>query len=318
MTMKALRFHEYGGPEVLRIEDAPIPEPGEHQIRVKVSGSGVNPIDWKVRQGYMQAFMPLELPAIVGWEFSGTVSKLGAGVTTFGVGDEVYGHSRSGTTAEYATARVDQVAIKPFSMDLADAAAVPLAGTTAWQALFDVADLKPGQRVLIQAASGGVGTFAVQFAKWKGAYVIGTASAKNHHLLKELGADELFDYRTTPYETVVKDVDVVLETLGGAENMKKSLSVLRPGGILVSPVGGAPTDEAKAQGKRAQNLSMQPSAPQLSEIAALIQDLLARPIIDTVDTDARSSGSPKRKPSRPRSRQNRRRRHAIGLSSTQL
>jgi NADPH:quinone reductase-like Zn-dependent oxidoreductase len=283
MTMKALRFHEYGGPEVLRFDDdAPIPEPGEGQIQVQVSGAGINPVDWKIREGHLQAYFPVDLPATVAWEFSGTVSKLGPGVTEFNVGDEVFGHSRYGTIAEYTVASVLGVALKPFSMDLPDAAAVPLAGTAAWQALFVAADLQPGQRVLIQGASGGVGTFAIQFAKWKGAYVIGTASAKNHHLLLEAGADEMIDYRTTPYETAVKDVDVVLEAVGGPENMLKSLSVLKPGGILVSITSAEPEEEAKAQGKRAVHHFMTENSAQLTEIAYLIQDLKVRPIIDAV------------------------------------
>ena len=281
--MKALRFHEYGGPNVYRFdEDAPTPEPGEGQIQVKVCGAGVNPVDWKLREGYLQAFLPIELPAVVGWEFSGTVSKLGPGVTGFNIGDEVYGHSHVGCVAEYTLAAVDAVALKPFSLDLADSASVPLAATTAWQALFDVAQLQTGQKVLIQAASGGVGTFAVQLAKWKGAYVIGTASAKNHHLVKELGADEVIDYTTTSFETVISDVDVVLEAVGGDDNMAKSLSVLKPGGIIVSITSPEPTAEAEAQGKRAAYLFMKPSVEVLNELAGLIQDLKVRPVVDAV------------------------------------
>lgn len=281
--MRALRFHQYGGPEVLRFEDdVPIPEPGTGQIQVQVSGVGVNPVDWKVREGYLQAVFPVEFPVTVAWEFSGTVSKLGQGVTKFSVGDEVFGTCRTGSAAEYLVAQADTTARKPAGMDLPDAAAIPIAGVTAWQALFDAADLQPGQRVLIQAASGGVGTFAVQLAKWKGAYVIGTASAKNHHLLRELGCDELIDYRTTPFETVVKGVDVVLETVGGDENMLKSLSVLKPGGILVSITSAEPAEEAAAQGKRAVHVFMNDNSADLDKLSALIQDLRVRPIIDTV------------------------------------
>ena len=280
--MKALRFHEYGGPEVLKIEDAPIPEPGEGQIQVKVCGSGINPIDWKQREGYLEAYFPATFPVTVAREFSGTVSKLGNGVTEFSIGDQVYGIAPFGTTAEYTIADVSATALKPVSMDLADAASIPLAGMTAWQALFDVANLQPGQKVLIQAAAGGVGTFAIQFAKWQGAYVAGTASKKNHHLLMEMGADELIDYNTTDYSTVLKDFDVVLEAVGGDENMRKSLSILKPGGILVSITSAEPTEEAEAQGKRAAHLFMQPSTKDLTKIADLVQDLKVRPIIDAV------------------------------------
>lgn len=280
--MKALRFHDYGGPEVLTFDDAPIPEPGPGQVQVKVSGAGVNPIDWKLREGYLKAHFPIELPAIVGREFSGTVSKLGEGVTNYSLGDLVYGIAPIGTTAEYTVADVNAIALKPFSMDLPDAASVPVAAMTAWQALFDVADLKPGQKVLIQGASGGVGTYAIQFAKWKGAYVIGTASQKNHHLLMEMGADEVIDYRTTDYSQVVTDVDVVLEAVGGDENMTKSLSVLKPGGILVSITTPEPTEQAEAEGKRAAYCFMQANPEDLRHIADLIQDLIIRPIIDAV------------------------------------
>jgi len=280
--MKALRYHEYGGPEVLKIEDAPVPEPSEGQIQVKVSGSGVNPVDWKLREGNLKAYFPVQFPATSGREFSGTVSKLGPGVTEFSIGDEVYGLGSTGTCAEYGLASVDATALKPVSMDLPDAAAVPLAGLTAWQAIFDLADLKAGQRILVQAAAGGVGTFAVQFAKWKGAYVIGTASTKNHHLLHELGVDEVIDYRKTDYSEVLKDIDVVLEAAGGEENMRKSLSVLKKGGILVSITTQEPTEEALAQGKRADYLFMKPNTGQLRQIANLIQDLQVRPVISSV------------------------------------
>lgn len=281
--MKALRFHRFGGPEVLQIdEDAPVPEPGVGQIQIQVSGAGVNPVDWKLREGHLQAYFPVDLPATVAWEFSGTVSKLGAGVTQFEIGDEVYGHSHLGTTAEYTIASVDEVARKPSGMDLPDAGGVPLAGTTAYQAICHVANVQPGQRVLIQAAAGGVGSFAVQFAKVRGAYVIGTASKKNHHLAMELGCDEVIDYNSTSYETVVSEIDVVLEAIGGEANMLKSLSVLKPGGLLISISSGEPTEEAEKQGKRAVYHFMKASAADLAEIAALIQDLRVRPVIDAV------------------------------------
>ena len=280
--MKALRFHEFGGPEVLSYDDAPIPEPGPGQVQVKVSGAGVNPIDWKIREGYLQAIFPTELPSIVGREFSGTISKLGDGVSEYSVGDQIYGIAITGATAEYAVADLGSIAHKPFSMDLPDAASVPLTGMTAWQALFDVANLQTGQKILIHGASGGVGTFAIQFAKWKGAHVIGTSSKRNHHLLMEMGADELIDYQTTDFTEVLTDIDVVLDAVGGEESGLKALSVLKPGGILVSIAGVSPTDEAESQGKRAVNCRMQANPVDLKHIADLIQDLIVRPIIDAV------------------------------------
>lgn len=281
-TMRALRFHEFGGPEVLRFDDGvPVPKPGPGELLIKVAGSGINPIDGKVRSGAMQAYFPAALPQIISREFSGTVAGLGEGVTDFKVGDEVFGIAPSGTCAEYAVAAAAATGLKPPSMDLADAGAVPLAGMTAWQALFDKAGLEPGQKVLIHAAAGGVGSFAVQFAKWRGAFVYGTASKENHHLLQELGVDVPIDYRTEKFEEVAKDVDVVLETIGG-EQISRSLAALKPGGILVSITTPPSEEEAKASGKRAVHMSMKPKRADLDAISGLIQDLLVRPILSLV------------------------------------
>jgi NADPH:quinone reductase-like Zn-dependent oxidoreductase len=275
--MKALRFHSYGGPEVLVFDEVPVPEPAAGQVLVKVSGSGVNPIDWKVREG----LFALPLPCTVGYDFSGVVEKLGEGVTAFAVGDEVYGYSDAGTCAEYTVCADTAMAKKPVSMDLPDAAAIPVGAMTAYQALFEKGDVKNGDRVVILAASGGVGTFAVQLAKWKGAYVIATASAANAKLLQDIGADEILDYHTKPFETHTSNVDFVLDTLG-KDNVLKALSVLKPGGTVVS-LAPLPKDiEEAAQGKHAVNLGMQPKREQLEQIANLIEDLKVLPVIDTV------------------------------------
>ncbi len=276
--MKALRFHSFGGPEVLVFDDAPVPEPGAGQVRVKVSGSGVNPVDWKIREGH---FIPtLPLPAIMSSEFSGTVEKLGEGVTDFNLGDEVYGIA-TGSCAEYVVADVATTGLKPVSMDLPDAASIPLAGMTAYQCLFDVANLQAGQRVVITAASGGVGTFAVQLAKWKGAFVIATCSAKNAHLVQELGANEILDYHKENFEDIVSDIDVVLDAAGG-DTAIRSLKALKPGGIVVSIASKAPTEEAAAVGKRSVNHYMKGKRHDLDHLAALVQDLQIRPVVDTV------------------------------------
>jgi NADPH:quinone reductase-like Zn-dependent oxidoreductase len=271
--MKAVRLHDYGGPEVLRYEDAPKPEPGAGEVLVRVHAAGINPVDWKIRQGYLKAVRQYPMPLIVGWDFSGVVESVGAGVTQWKPGDEVYGRpdlARSGTYAECFVVRESEIQRKPKSVDHVQAAAIPLAALTAWQALFEAGGVAAGQRVLIHAAAGGVGSFAVQFAKLKGAHVSATASARNHAYLKDLGADQVIDYNTTRFENVVSDIDMVLDPLGG-ETRARSWKVLKKGGILVSILGPPPSeDDAKAAGARSALMLVKPSQPQLAEIASLV------------------------------------------------
>jgi NADPH:quinone reductase-like Zn-dependent oxidoreductase len=259
-------------------DEVPVPEPGVGQVTVKVSGCGVNPVDWKIREGRYDPI--LGLPAIMGREFSGTVDRLGPDVSDFKVGDEVYGIAE-GSCAEFVVASVDAMGLKPSSMDLPDAAAVPLAGMTAFQSLFDVANLQNGQRAVITAASGGVGTFAVQLAKWKGAYVIATTSSRNAHLVQEIGADEVIDYHKARFEEVVSDIDVILDATGG-DTALKGLKALKLGGIVVSIASSAPVDEAVLEGKRAVRNRMVAKREDLDRLSALVQDLEVRPVIDTV------------------------------------
>ena len=273
--MKALRFHEYGGPEVLRIEDVPVPEPETGEVLVRVSGSGVNPVDWKVREGHLGKDFPL--PQIAQWEFSGTIEKLGDGVEGYAVGDDVYGIEHRGTCADYIVADPKAFAKAPATMDLPDAGGIPLAAMTAWQALFDQGGLQAGQKVLIQAGAGGVGTFAIQFAKWAGAYVYATASANRLDTVQDLGADRPIDYKAERFEEVAQDCDLVLDLLGG-ETAERSMACLKPGGVLVSTVGAQP----KGEGKTAKSFMMQPSPEQLDRISGLINDLKVRPVIDAV------------------------------------
>lgn len=275
--MKALRFHEYGGPEVLKIEDVPVPAPGPGEVLVRVSGSGINPVDWKVREGHMKDQMPLEFPQTAQWEFSGTIEKLGDGVEGYEVGDDVYGIEHRGTCADYIVADPKAFAKAPSTMDLPDAGGIPLAAMTAWQALFDQGGLQAGQKVLIQAATGGVGTFAVQFAKWAGAYVYATGSAHRLHTLQDLGADRPIDYKAERFEEIATDVDLVLDLVGG-ETADRSVACLKPGGVLVSTVGATP----QAEGKTVKDMFMQPSPEQLTKIGDLIADLKVRPVIDAV------------------------------------
>ena len=196
--MKAIRIHEFGGPDVLRTDNIAVPAPADDEVLVKVYATSINPIDWKIRKGASQAKFPVTLPFTLGWDVSGVVEQKGDNVTGFEVGAEVYSRpspARNGAYAEYIVIKASEVARKPNTIDHVHAASVPLAGLTAWQGLFEHGKLQKGERVLIHAASGGVGTFAVQFAKWKGAYVIGTTSEKNIDLVKQLGADEVIDYK---------------------------------------------------------------------------------------------------------------------------
>ncbi len=281
-TMKAVRYHAYGGPEVLRYEDAPRPAPGEGEVLVRVHAAGVNPVDWKIRQGGFK--MPGQsFPQIPGFDLAGTVEAVGAGVERFIPGDGVIGYlslRRGGAYAEFASVPQDELAPMP-QIDFVRAAAVPLAALTAWQALFDTAGLESGETVLIHAGAGGVGHFAVQLAKSRGAKVIATASERNHEFLKRIGADQTIDYKEQRFEELVHDVDVVLDSIGG-ETRTRSYQVLKQGGFLVSIVGAPPPKELEAHGLRGAGILVQPNAKQLSEIAALIEAGKLKPEVSEV------------------------------------
>lgn len=282
--MKAVRIHSYGGPEVLSYEEAPRPSIGADEVLIRVHAAAINPVDWKVREGYLQGFIDYQLPVTLGWDVSGVVEEVGEAVTDLRVGDEVYARpdiARDGAYAEYLAARASEVALKPRSLDHVAAAAVPLAALTAWAALFDAADLQPGQTVLIHAAAGGVGSFAVQLAKWKGARVIGTASGANHDLVRELGADEVIDYTTTRFEQAVRDVDVVFDTVGG-DTLARSWGVLKRGGFLVGVVEPPDQATAAAHGVRSAHVFIQPDKAKLTKLAELIDAGVVRPQVSTV------------------------------------
>jgi NADPH:quinone reductase-like Zn-dependent oxidoreductase len=243
-TMQAARFHDYGPPGVLAVDQVPRPEPKDGEVLVRVHAAGVNPIDWKFRAGYLKEFMPVQLPYTPGFDLAGTVESVGPGVTEFTPGEAVFGRG-SGTYAEYAIAPSTALAPKPDNITFDEAATIAIGGVTAWVGLFEAADLQSGQRLLVQGAAGGTGSFAVQFAHWKSAYVIGTASSGNVEFVRALGADEVVDYTTTSVEGAVSGVDVVLDTVGG-EVMDRSWSVLKPKGILVE-VAGMPNEDAARQ-----------------------------------------------------------------------
>jgi NADPH:quinone reductase-like Zn-dependent oxidoreductase len=283
-TMKAVRIHTYGGPEVLIYEDAPRPTPARGEVLVRVHAAGVNPVDWKVREGYAKDRLHHKLPLIVGWDVAGVAEAVGRGVKQFKVGDEVFSRpdsSRDGAYAEYIVIKESELAFKPKSIDFVQAAAIPLACVTAWQAIFDTAQLTAGQKILIHAAAGGVGSYAVQLAKWKGAHVIGTASASSHDLLHQLGADETIDYQNQRFEDLVHGADVVLDTIGG-DTQARSWNVLRKGGILVSVINPPSEKEAAAHGVRAKFIFMHPDAAELTQIAELVDAGKLKPVVDTV------------------------------------
>ncbi|MFE1878197.1 NADP-dependent oxidoreductase [Streptomyces diastatochromogenes] len=273
-TMRAISQDVLGGPEVLKEVQVERPAPRPNEVLVRVRAAGVNPTDWKHRAtgGFLG-----EPPFVLGWDVSGEVAETGIGVAAFKPGDEVFGMLSypfgHGSHAEYVTVPARALVHKPASVDHVQAGALPLVSLTAWQALTEHAGLKPGQRVLIHAAAGGVGHVAVQIAKALGAYVIGTASAQKHDFLREIGVDEAIDYRSVDVTETVRDVDVVLDTLGG-ETSVRSLRVLRPGGVVVSilPVGDQDFyDEAERLGVRAVRMLVDADRSGMRAIADLVE-----------------------------------------------
>lgn len=284
-TMRAIGQDTHGAPEVLKEVVLPRPVPGPGQVLVAVRAAGVNPTDWKHRAAGL--FLD-RLPLVLGWDVSGVVEAVGFGVTLFEPGDEVFGmlpypHG-VGSHAEYVTGPARAFARKPAGIDHVRAGALPLAALTAHQALVDTADVRPGQRVLVHAAAGGVGHLAVQIAKSRGAYVIGTASAPKHDLVRSLGADEVVDYRTTDFRDAVRDVDVVLDPLSG-DTRARSLDVLRPGGVLVSLLPGTDPDEAAraaARGVRVRTLLVEADHAGMNAVADLVAAGSLRPHVEAV------------------------------------
>ena len=272
-SMKAIRMHEYGGPDVLTLEEAPRPTAGENEVLVRVHAAAVNPVDCVIRAGYAQGWFQHFMPRILGGDAAGVVEAVGPGVTAFKPGDAVFTRTnllRDGTYAEYVVANTSEVAAKPRSLDFNQAAAVPHAFLTAYHTIINTANIKPGQTVLIHAAAGGVGHLAVQLAKQRGARVIGTASEKNMGFLKQIGVDQAIDYNSTPFENVVKDVDVVLDGVGG-DTLERSYGVLKPGGLLMSIVQPPDPAKAAAHGVRAEMVAASPQTETvLAEAAKLI------------------------------------------------
>ena len=279
--MKAVFVHEFGGPEVLKYEDAPRPEPKDDEILVRVIAAGVNPVDAYARQGMLAKRGLDNRPAIIGYDIAGVVEKTGANAKKFKTGDAVYSYlsvMRGGGYAEFAVAKESETALKPRNINFVEAAAVPLAATTAWQALVDTAKIDKGQTVLIHGGSGGVGSFAIPIAKAHGAKVIATASTAHQDSLKQLGVDQAIDYTTTKFEDVVKDVDVVLNCVR-ADALGRSYGVVKKGGIIVSISDEPDQTECAKHGNRGTRLGANPDAKVLEELTKLIEARKMTPIV---------------------------------------
>ncbi len=282
--MKAIVIDQYGGFEVLKEREVNRPEINENQVLIEMHATSINPIDWKIRQGYLKDMIPFQFPVILGWDAAGVIVEKGSKVASFNVGDRVFARPRTtakGTYAEYVATEENLLAKIPDNISFNEAASVPLATLTAWQCLLDIGKIKPGDKVLIHAGAGGVGTMAIQIAKNFNAYVATTGSGKNEEFLKELGADVVIDYQSQDFEKVLKDYDFVLDTMGGDVQIK-SYSVLKKGGILVSIVSTPDAKVAAEYGVSAVFHMLSARGDQLQAIAKLMEDKKLKPIVGHV------------------------------------
>jgi NADPH:quinone reductase-like Zn-dependent oxidoreductase len=280
-TIQVIRVHQYGGPEQLQLEHIPRPEPQAGEVLLRVHAAGVHPMDWKIRQGLFKDIRPLSFPSIPGAALAGIVEEVGPGVTAFEVGQAMFGQSATGAYAEYVTAPVETLALKPKTLSFDEAATLAGGATTAWQALFDQGKLQAGQRVLIVGAAGGVGSFVVQFAKWKNAQVIATTSTANHDFIHALGAETVIDYTSTTSAQVVHDVDLVIDTVGG-EALEGSWSALKRGGTLVSIVSQPSAEKAQQRDAHAVFFIGRTSRALLETIAHVIDEGHIRAVVGRV------------------------------------
>jgi NADPH:quinone reductase-like Zn-dependent oxidoreductase len=282
--MKAVVVHEYGGPEVLKYEDAPKPGPKENEILVRVIAAGVNPVDGMIRSGMFAKYEKATFPMIPGADIAGVVEKAGSKTTKFKPGDPVYAYlslKNGGGYAEYTIATETELAPKPKSLTYVEAAGVPLAALTAWQALIDSAKLSAGQTVLIHGGSGGVGSFGIQIAKARGAKVFATASTPNQELLKQLGADVSIDYTKQKFEDIAKDVDVVVDSVG-KDTLARSYGVVKKGGFIATLVSRVDQAELDKHGIRGASISVTPNASELAEITKLIEEKKIKSVVSLV------------------------------------
>jgi NADPH:quinone reductase-like Zn-dependent oxidoreductase len=278
--MQAIRVHQYGGPEQLKLEQVPRPEPQPGEVLIRVHAAGVLPAEWKARQGLFHALRPASFPYIPGSAVAGIVEEVGQGVTTFKVGQAVFGRSTNGAYAEYTNTAVAPPALlpetfsllarKPEALSFDEAATISGGATIAWTALFEDGALQAGQRVLIHGAAGGVGSYAVQFASWRGARVIATTSKANLNFVAALGAETVIDYASMPFEQSAQEVDLVLDTIGG-ETLRRSMRIVRRGGTLVSLLEEPSSELAQRYGIHAGKNAIPPTSGLLRTIAQLIE-----------------------------------------------
>ncbi len=289
--MRAIAIEEFGGRDKLQLMDLPIPALGPQDVLIRIKAAGVNPVDWKIREGFLRDVFPHEFPIILGWDASGVVEEIGHEVSRLRVGDDVFAYCRlpvvhNGSYAEYLALPADIVTKKPERLSFEQAASIPLAALTAYQSLFDAGKLQSGETALIHAAAGGVGGFAVQLAKQRGATVIGTASPRNHDYVRDLGADRVIDYATQDFRQEIRQwypsgVDLVLDCVGG-ETLDRSVEVLKPAGRVITIVEPAQAETMKTQGIDMQFVFVAPHSGQLQELASLAdQGLLKTHVSET-------------------------------------
>lgn len=277
--MKAIVIEEFGDLNKVKLGEIPTPEPKANEVQIEVAYAAINPVDWKITAGLLRDRMPYEFPITLGWDVSGIISKVGENVSEFKKGDAVFAYARKakikdGTLAEYICLEANHVALKPNKISYSEASAIPLTGLTAWQAIFDAAKLNPLETILIQAGAGGVGSIAIQFAKYQQAKVITTASKNHHQYVKKLGADIAIDYHKENFVDRIKEVfpegiDVVFDTIGG-KTLESSLEVIKKGGRLVSILQEVPPDVALKHQINAKYVFVHPDGKQLKTIAELI------------------------------------------------
>lgn len=269
--MKAVVIEQYGGAEQLKEKEVDRPAINDDQVLLEIHATSINPIDWKMREGYLKEMLPFEFPIILGWDAAGVIVETGSNVTKFQVGDRVMTRpltTRQGTYAEFVPVEERLLAKMPEAMSFEEGAAIPLTGLTAWEGLVEIGNVKEGDKVLIHAGAGGVGTFAIQVAKSFGAYVATTASAKNAELLKSLGADQVIDYKTEDFSEILEDFDLVLDTMGG-DIRAKSLGILKNGGKLVSTVQPPEEGEEEKYGVKIGYFFLEPDGQKLQKLAEL-------------------------------------------------
>ncbi|QQE78271.1 NADP-dependent oxidoreductase [Alicyclobacillus sp. SO9] len=282
--MKAVYIEEYGSADVLQTGLLEPPETGDKDVLIEAHAASVNPVDWKIREGYLRQFLKYDFPLILGWDVAGVVAHVGSGVRNFKVGDRVFSRpatERNGTYAEYVAVDEHLVASMPSNLSFQEAASIPLAGLTAWEAIVEIAHVEAGQQVLVHAGAGGVGVYAIQLAKALGAYVATTASSRNREFVRSLGADKVIAYDEQNFWEVVKDYDMVLDTLGN-DVLEQSIGVLREEGIVVSIAGQPDEQQLKQNNVRGHYFFLQPDGTKLARLGAMFEEGKMKPVVGKV------------------------------------